>query len=157
MVKLEELRRFRPVIYADSADRFLEPVTMHGGESGLWLQYWIAWPGDRDHSGIDWEVAMVRIGVDARPVELVAAQHRTARRRPWGRVELEGGRPVVYAGRDKHSTRFRRGWHLNGWHLERANGAIRLDLPLELGVPPAVAARLAHRDPDEWLRRLGVL
>lgn len=167
MIKLEELRRHVPVILADDGDRFLEPVRVHAAESGRWLQYWIRWPGDRDHAGDDWEAVMValpggEIPGDAEPVEVVYAQHRTAERRPWlsrwpwRQVQKEGDRPVVFAGRDKHSCRFRPGWHRNGVHLERANGRVRLDPPLELGVPVEVARRLSHRDPDEWLRELGV-
>lgn len=153
---LEELRRHVPVILADDGDRFLEGVVVHAVEVEGWLQYWAGWPGDRDHAGVDWEVVMVRLGEDGEPIEVVYAQHRSAERRPWHKVPKEGLRPIVYAERDKHASRFRAGWHRHGWRLSRANGKRRLDPPLELGVPTSVSRRLSHRDPDAWLARLGV-
>lgn len=153
----ELLRRHAPVIFADDGDRFLDGVTVHGACAGAWLQYWIAWPGDRDHAGTDWEMVMVRLE-SAEPVEAVYARHRTATRRPWAKVRrVEGEHPCVFAGRDKHASYFRRGWHRHGRHLERTNGRRRLDVPLELGpLPVAPRRRRAHRDPDGWLARLGV-
>jgi hypothetical protein len=150
-----DLLRYQPVLLADDGDSYLDGVTVHGVEAGPWLQYWIAWPGDRDHEGIDWEMAMVLRGPGS-PIEAAYARHRTATRRPWPKVPKEGDRPIVYAGRDKHASYFRRGWHRHGLHLERANGKAPLDLPLQLGVPEAVRRRLAHRDPDAWLAGLGV-
>lgn len=154
VVKLEELRRYCPVILADDGDRFRLDV-VHGAEAGPWLQYWLPWSGDRDHEGTDWEVVMVRLGDDGVPVEAAYAQHRTARRRPWRRVRKEGDQPLVFAGRNKHSSRYRSGWYRHGRHLERANGKVRLDPRFELGVPSEVARRLAHSDPDAWLDRVG--
>jgi hypothetical protein len=146
------LRRHAPVLLADSADRFLEGVEVHACASGRWLQYWVRWPGDRDHAGDDWELAMVRVDDLYQPVEAAYAAHRGAARRPWARVPREGCRPVVYAERDKHAARFRRGWHRHGWRVSRADGRVRLDAPVVLGVPAGVAGRLARRDPDAWLR-----
>jgi hypothetical protein len=154
VVKLEELRRYQPVILADDSDRFHIDV-MHGGEVGPWLQYWLPWSGDRDHAGTDWELVMILLDGDGIPVEAAYARHGTATRRAWHRVRKEGDRPLVFAGRDKHSSRYRPGWHRHGRYLERANGKARLDLPLEFGVPTAVSHRLSHRDPDAWLDRVG--
>lgn len=152
----ESLCRHAPAVFADSGDRFLDGVVMHGARAGGWLQYWIAWPGDRDHAGTDWEMVMFRLE-SGEPVEAVYARHRTASRRPWARVRLVDGRPAVFAGRDKHASYFRRGWHRHGLHLERANGRVRIDPPLVFGEPPVgVRRRRAYRDPDGWLRRLGV-
>lgn len=151
----ELLRRHAPVILADDGDRFLAGVAVHACRAGRWLQYWIRWPGDRDHEGDDWELVMVRLGL-LDPVEAAYAAHRGAERRSWARVPTEGHRPVAYAERDKHASRFRRGWHRHGRHLSRANGKRRLDPPLTLGVPGAVERRRAHRDPDGWLASLGV-
>lgn len=156
MTELEKLRRHAPVILADNDDRFLEGVIVRVVETGGWLQFWIAWPGDRDHAGVDWEVVMVRLGDGGEPIEVVYAQHRSAERRPWIKVPKEGLRPIVYAERDKHASRFRPGWHRHGWRLSRANGRRRLDPPLELGVPSEVSHRLSCRDPDAWLVHLGV-
>lgn len=152
-----ELCRFAPVLLADDGDRFLTaetPVTVHGCHAGRWLQYWLAYPGDPDHAGIDWEMVMVVPGVEA-----VYARHRTATRRPWERVQLEDDHPVVWVGRDKHASYFSRGrfgWHRHGRHLERVNGRLRLATRFELDVPEEVAGRLSHREPDGWLWRLGV-
>lgn len=153
----ELLRRYAPVLLADDGDRFLKGgVVMHAARVERWLQYWLAYPGDRDHAGVDWEMVMVRLGPADEPLEVVYAQHRTAQRRAWARVKREGDRPVVFVGRDKHSSRFRRGWHRNGWHAERANGRSRLDALLVFDVPVAVRSRPAHRAPEAWLARLGV-
>jgi hypothetical protein len=152
---VSDLLRFQPVILADSGDRYLEGVAVHGVEARRWCQYWIAWPGDPDHGGIDWEMGMVARDPLGEPVEAAYARHRTASRRPWPHVPTEGEHPIIYSGRDKHASYFRRGWHHHGLHLERANGKARLDLPLQLGVPVAVSHRLAHRDPDAWLARVG--
>lgn len=148
------LVRFVPIVLADDGDRF-ELDAIHACIAGRWCSYWLAWSGDRDHSGADWELVMVRAGDDGVPVEAVYAYHRSAERRPWGKVPVEGERPVVFAERGKHASRFRDGWHRHGLHLSRANGKRRLDPPLMYGVPPEVESRLAHRDPDTWLRSLG--
>jgi hypothetical protein len=156
----DRLLRYRPILMADSADRYLQGVEMFGAECDIGdgqtiLQYWFAWPGDPDHAGIDWEHASVLLQ-DGSPGLVALAQHRSGQRMPWRHVELEDARPVLYAGRDKHSTRPRRGWYHHGWHLERANGRVRLDLPLRLDVPVAVEHRRAYRDPRGWLVALPV-
>lgn len=152
------LLRYQPILMADSGDRFLEGVTMFGGEHDTGkaqcvLQYWFGWPGDRDHAGIDWEHADLLLLHD-KPGAMVLAQHRGAQTVPWRSLTLEGDRPVLFAGRDKHSTRPHAGWYRHGWHLERANGRVRLDLPLSLDVPAAVKHRRAFQDPLGWAKEL---
>jgi hypothetical protein len=155
------LLRHRPVVLADDGDRFLEGVELYGVEVGRWLQYWIGWPGDRDHAGTDWEMGMaLRADASDEVLSVVLAQHRTARLRPWRDVARDPDDPdrfVIYAGRDKHASYFDRGvlgYHRHGRHLERTNGRVRLDLPLHLELPVAVADRLAHRDPDAWFAKV---
>lgn len=147
------LHHHRPILYADSKDRYLQGVQLYGEPNGKWLQYWIAWPGDPDHKGIDYELVMVEVG-EWGPVRAVYAQHKGAKQRSWKRVRKEGDRPIVYVERDKHAARFRRGPHRDGWKLRRANGNVRIDLPVQIGLPVALARRQAVRDPDAWVRRV---
>jgi hypothetical protein len=158
---VSDLLSHRPVILADDGDRFLEGVELHGVEVGRWFQYWIGWPGDRDHADTDWEMGMLLRDELGDPLAVVLAQHRTARLHPWPDVEKDPDDParfVIYAGRDKHASYADRGvldYHHHGLHLERTNGRVRVDLPLLLTVPAAVARRLAHRDPDAWFAKVG--
>lgn len=145
------LARHQPILLATRGDPFLAGVVVYAERVGAWLEYWLAWPGDPDHPGVDWEYAAVRVNDDDAPVELVLARHRTADRRPWARVEVDGDRPRVYVGRQKHASYFKRGIYRHGRHLELALGTVRVDAPLELGAPAAVRRRLQFRDPARWL------
>jgi hypothetical protein len=152
------LRRYQPILLATPGDRFLDGVAVYAriaraAAGRAWLQYWLAYPGDPDHAGIDWELALLLLPPDPTrpPVEVVLAKHRTAHRRPWNLVEREGDRPLVYVGLNKHASYFHAGWYFHGRHLERASGRQRLDVPLSLETPVAIQGRLAYRDPDRWV------
>jgi len=152
----DRLRARKPVLLADSGDRYLgAPVVIHGCDADRWLQYWIAYPADPDHPGIDWEMVMLR-EQDGAIAEAAYARHRTARRQPASGLLMHGSQPCIFVGRDKHASYFRPGWYRHGLHLERANGKLELDAALMLGVPDPVRGRVAHRDPDRWLSELGV-
>lgn len=152
MIDSEDLALYQPVLLADDQDRFLRgAVVVHGCVTGDWMQYWIAYPADRDHAGTDWEMVMFsRPDPTAPPTHAVYARHRGAGWRPWERVRKRGDRPLVYVSRDKHASYFAAGWHRHGLHLERCNGRRELTGLLRIGVPPQVARRLAHTDPDVW-------
>jgi hypothetical protein len=151
--ELDPLHRYRPVLLGDSGDRFTaDGVAMFAGVCGDWIEYWTGYSGDRDHAGTDWELALVHLPEGATvPLCAVYASHRGAAMRPWANVPKEGDRPIVYVSRDKHSSRFRRGWHRHGRHLERCNGRDRLDASFTIGIPVVLQTRLAFRDPDRWV------
>lgn len=149
-------------------------------EGALWLQYW-AWYLYNDyrlaanlglHEG-DWEMVQLRLdgsGEDAAPTDAVYAQHHHAERRPWDRVETDGGAPVVFVARGSHAAYFEAGvFETDAWidiadgrrtsprstllivdGDERTDGAARSDG----GAQPAADARPAT-DPYGWTRWRG--
>jgi hypothetical protein len=121
--------------------------------AGTYAQFWLAYPGDPDHTGIDWEMVMFDIGAGGEPLTAVYATHRGCATRPWTEVQKVDGHPVVLVGRHKHSSRFAGTWHRHGRHLERTNARRELVYTLVLDVPAAVARRQAHTDPDAWVLR----
>jgi hypothetical protein len=96
-------------------------VASRGG--GLWLQYWLYYPGQDQDRGIlrtgrhegDWEMVQIRVGRSGRPVEAVYAQHGGAERCGWDQVELRGDRPVVYVARGSHASYLRAGARDRVW------------------------------------------
>jgi hypothetical protein len=150
------LQRLAPVLRADDGDKYLDgPVTVHACIAGTFAQFWIAYPGDPDHTGIDWEMVMFSVGTGGEPLQAAYARHRTVTVRPWTQVRKVDGHPVVLVSRHKHASYFDGMWHRHGRHLERTNARRELAYTLVLDVPAAVAKRPAHMDPDAWvLRRL---
>lgn len=147
----ELLERHHPILLATRGDRFLAGVHVYAARRGDWLEYWIGWPGDRDHTGLDAELALVHVNDRDEPTEAVYAKHRGAHRRDWVDVRKRGLRPEVYASKNKHASYFTAGWYRHGRHIERAAGNVPLDPPLTLGVPVVLQTRLAFRDPNRWV------
>lgn len=149
--ELELLQAHAPVLLADDHDRYLgREVDIYASHNGRWLQYWLAYAGDPDHGGVDWELVMVHV-IDDQPVGVVAAQHRWAESRIWNDVEQVDGHPVIYVGRDKHASYFSGRWHRHGLHLERTNARWPLTTVLLPGVPLQLRKRMAVRKPDVWV------
>lgn len=151
----ELLHRYRPVLLGDSADRFnAEQVPVFAELREGFAFYWIGYSGDRDHAGTDWEMIALRLDSVGVPDVAVYAAHRGWHTRPWARVRKAGDHPIVFVSRDKHSSRFRPGWHRHGRHLERCNGKDRLDTSFTIGLPVALHDRRVHRDPVGWFANL---
>lgn len=146
------LQRLAPVLLADDGDKYLDgPVTAHACMADGYAQYWLAYPGDPDHTGTDWEMVMYAIDAGGQPTHAVYAQHRGLETRPWSDVRKVDWHPLVLVGRDKHSSRFSGEWHHHGLHLERTNGKRHLQYELRFDVPTQITRRLAHTNPDEWI------
>jgi hypothetical protein len=104
-----------------------------------WLQYWFFYfyndynlageigggiGGAGLHEG-DWEMIQLQLDAGGDPQLAVYSQHKHAGQRPWGKVEKQGDRPIVYPARGSHANYFARSKlkpYWTGVWFDHANG-----------------------------------
>lgn len=107
-----------------------------------WLTYWwwycrngFHWSTGGWHFG-DWEGVVLRVPAGADEPDLAAySQHRAGEARPWDRVRLRDGRPLVFVALGSHASRFDRS-------------------PIATGLrsPGDLAVERVSEDTHRWLR-----
>jgi hypothetical protein len=121
------------------AGRLYGRVVRDETDGRTWLQYWF-WLyynpknlfGFGKHEG-DWEMVQVGLGKGDQPEVATYAQHTGGEPRPWRKVELRQGRPVVYVASLSHASYFKRGTHPYPVGIDHAygDGPPEDDLPIE--------------------------
>lgn len=113
-----DYRAMERAVPAEVRNKVFGRLATDAATGDRWLQYWYFYlyndaqfAGRFDMHEGDWEMVQFKLDAQDAPQVAVYAQHAYAEARPYGALQFDGGRPVVFAGRGSHASYFDAGLH----------------------------------------------